>query len=394
MENNSLRVYPANDGDSFLLNFKDIIFIIDGGYINTYKNFVKKDLQKLHSNNIRVNYLIVTHIDQDHISGINRLIEENNISKIIEIDNVWHNSLKHLELKRDNNTGKETNPVIENIITQSYLKEQVVGENNISAIQGSTLSRLINEGNYKWNEAFNRMAISTNNNQVIEIAKDIKLILLSPNNDKIDKLCNFWQKELLKFGFLDEVSNDKIFDDAFEIMISKQKCKKRQKVTDISKTTDPVNDLLSVSFNEDDSASNGSSIAFVIEGNNKRILFLGDSHPSLVCQSLKTYYKSDEFPIYFDLIKISHHGSFANNSPELLSLIQTDKMIFSTNGKKHGHPDKETIAHIISGGNKNLKLYFNYSSEPSSLFSNLELQEKYKYKIIEGTGENPLDIKF
>lgn len=389
MEENSLKVYPANNGDSFLLNFCGINFLIDGGYVNTYRNFIKSDLTKKG----KLDYLIVTHTDQDHISGINKLIEENNKSSFIQIDNIWHNSLKHLNFKPAE-IKEETDPIIKDITSQSYLKEKKEGENNISAIQGSTLARLINEGKYNWNASFEQKAVSTNNKNTIQITKDIKLILLSPDNDKIDKLYDYWQRELLKHGFLDKVSKDTIFDDAFEIMVSKQKTKKKTKKKNISNSTDPINDLISTEFNEDDSASNGSSIAFILEGHNKKVLFLGDSHPTIICNSLKKHYNLNEFPIYFDIIKLSHHGSYANNSPELLSLISSNKMIISTNGKGHGHPDKEMIANVLSKKNKELKLYFNYSSETANIFNKAVLKEKYDFEIIEGTGETPLDIKF
>ena len=100
MNGNILRVYPANDGDSFLLNFNEVNFLIDGGYVNTYKNFIKKDLFKLDRKNDKLDYLIITHIDQDHISGINKFLEENNQYSLIKVNNVWHNSLKHLSIKR------------------------------------------------------------------------------------------------------------------------------------------------------------------------------------------------------------------------------------------------------------------------------------------------------
>ena len=393
MEKNSLRVYPANNGDSFLLNFCDFTFLIDGGYVNTYRNYIKKDLIKLQKDKHKLNYLIVTHIDQDHISGVNKLLDENNQSSIIVIDNIWHNSLKHLKVKRST-TKKVTGSIMEKLTSQSYLREQIKGENDISAIQGSTLARLINEGGYNWNTQFEKKAVSTNNNQVIAITKDIKLVLLSPNNRKIEKLHDYWTRELLKHGFLDEISDNKIFDDAFEIMVSKQKCKRSLYKKNISNSIDEIDDLLKIEFTEDDSASNGSSIAFILEGHNKRVLFLGDSHPSLICDSLKKYYKLDEFPIRFDFVKLSHHGSFANNSPELFSLIRSDKMVFSTNGKGHGHPDKETIANIVSAKHKGLKLYFNYETQISNMFNKSELRDKYNFQITEGTGRKPINIEF
>ena len=393
MIKNSLRVYPSNNGDSFLLNFYGFNFLIDGGYVNTYKSFIRNDLLELTKLKEKLDYLIVTHIDQDHISGINKLIEVNNQSPFIEIDNIWHNSLKHLYPRRRKEEAF-TYPLIESIASQSYLQERIEGEKNIGAIQGSTLARLIIEGNYKWNTQFDNKAISTNNNSVIQISKDVKLILLSPDDNKISKLNKYWQRELIKHGYLNEVSEHKAFDDAFEVMVSKQKCKKRVKSKDISDSINRIDSLLSLEFLEDDSASNGSSIAFILEGYDKRLLFLGDSHPSLICHSLKSFYPTNMFPLKFDLVKLSHHGSFANNSPDFFSLINSNHYIFSTNGKGHNHPDDETIANIIVKKNENLVLHFNYNTQASNFFNNHILKEEYKYKTNIGSGEEPLDIEF
>jgi hypothetical protein len=92
-------------------------------------------------------------------------------------------------------------------------------------VQGSTLASLINEEKYKWNDIFKHKAISIENKQAINLSKSVQLILLSPNNEKIDRLYKYWQKELVKYGYLDKIYEDRIFDDAFEIMVSKEKLK-------------------------------------------------------------------------------------------------------------------------------------------------------------------------
>ena len=67
--------------------------------------------------------------------------------------------------------------------------------------------------------------------------------------------------------------------------------------------------------------------------------------------------------------------------------------MFSTNGKGHNHPDKETIARIIAKETEYTKeLYFTYTLEVIKEFKNEELQEKYNYKIIEGDGNSSIII--
>ena len=146
-------------------------------------------------------------------------------------------------------------------------------------------------------------------------------------------------------------------------------------------------------FYEDKAPVNGSSIAFVLEKKDMKVLLLGDSHPTQIIESLRQHYKEENFPIEFDVIKISHHGSQKNTSNELLEIINSKKYVFSTNGKGHNHPDKETIARIIAKETEYTKeLYFTYTLEVIKEFKNEELQEKYNYKIIEGDGNSSIII--
>ena len=73
--------------------------------------------------------------------------------------------------------------------------------------------------------------------------------------------------------------------------------------------------------------------------------------------SLRALYGEEKVSYIFDAVKLSHHGSYNNNSPELIKLIVSDKWLVSTNGDKYNHPDMPTLAHIITKG-KGMKIYF------------------------------------
>ena len=93
-------------------------------------------------------------------------------------------------------------------------------------------------------------------------------------------------------------------------------------------------------------------------------LFLGDSHPNIVLEGINNHFDDDK-PIKFDLVKLSHHGSKNNISNDLLNRIECFKYIISTNGGKgiSKHPDRQTIAKIVSHPNmskKKVHFYFNY----------------------------------
>jgi beta-lactamase superfamily II metal-dependent hydrolase len=389
-----VSIYPANNGDSFLIETEASIILIDGGYVETYRRFLKPRFIELNKENKKISSIVVTHIDNDHISGIIKFIEENKFNELIQIENVWHNSFQHLKNLEDGLTfnGKSISDLI---INYQLTEETGLTEKNISAVQGSTLASLLKKYNYKWNKLFKNNFISTDSEKEINI-NDINFKILSPNNNKLKELTKYWKRELYKKGFSSNVNVTDFNEDAFEYILSLEKEKRRLAKKNVSSgLVVNIEDLLKEQFIEDDTATNGSAIAFIIEHQSFKLLFLSDAHPSVIIQNLKEYYKEEEFPIKFDLIKIAHHGSKNNTSPELLNYIDSEKYIFSTNGLIHNHPDKETIARIISRETKFTRtLYFNYQLDTINDFKNDSLKDKYNYKIIEGSHDKPIEINF
>lgn len=82
--------------------------------------------------------------------------------------------------------------------------------------------------------------------------------------------------------------------------------------------------------------------------------------------------------ITVDAVKIAHHGSKNNTSLSLLERINCNKYFISTNGKKHSHPDLETLARIaIINKDNETNIYINYEIEHIPLWFLNELKEKY-----------------
>ena len=389
-----LKIYPAKNGDSFLLSVGKTHLLIDGGYVNTYESFIRQDLKSLADCGETLSHVIVTHIDQDHISGLLKLFEQNKAENFIEIGNVWHNSYRHINPKEEEAVVK--NEGLEEIKGGAYLKKVSYGEETtISASQGSSLAALLIEGKYAWNAEFDGRAVATDNAQHFNLTDDIHLTLLSPNTEKLKGLKKAWRKELIKKGYLNGLSETEYYDDAFEFMVAKHRERPRYREKTIARATPDIADLASQSFLEDTTPANGSSMAFIIEYKTIRLLFLGDAHPGIVAENLKSLYGPEDFPVRFDLIKTSHHGSWANNSPELYSLIDSPSYVFSTNGLGHNHPDDETIALIVSRKSEyTRKLFFNYPLEKARAFDEPSLREEYNYEIIQADGATPLEISF
>jgi beta-lactamase superfamily II metal-dependent hydrolase len=381
-----IKCYPAKNGDCFLISFWVIEeekrhLLIDCGYVDTFQNYLKDDLIKISASGEVLEKLILTHIDADHIQGAIRLLKDNKAEKFITIKEVWHNSYRHLIEHKEVEIDVKQELIFQQIIRRGNLQsEGKQGEKGISAEQGTTVGALLLQGKYSWNSDFYNQAVCIENRSEIELDADTNIYLLSPDKQKLEKLKNLWTDALKRYGVNFNSGNLQLYDDAFEMLLLWEREKAKVAPKPISATKESLEELLKTPFYEDNTATNGSSIAFILRVDNKRILFLADAHPSLIVQSLNYY--QEEGTIIFDLIKVAHHGSFGNISRELLNKIDSERYLISTNGQKHNHPDKETIAHIVTRKvDFHRKLYFNYITANSEYFERKDWMEEYNYSI-------------
>ncbi|WP_305374053.1 MBL fold metallo-hydrolase [Photobacterium leiognathi] len=381
-----IKMYPASDGDAFLVSIKSIDgiknIIIDMGRESTYDNQIKKDLIELNNKNQKIDLLIITHVDTDHIEGAVKFLKENSEDKIIDVCEVWHNSYRHFNFnKKDNNLKEIEKEQLKEIINQNQYILDVKDESNVTFEHGSTLASLL-YGNSRWNKATNGRAISVDNIDTYYLG-DVKIKLLSPNDKKLKRLSNHWRKYLNSLSYDFNITQDSLFDDAFELFLRSENVIEYDD-ENISnkkiKLNDSDVDKLSSNISKDMSPTNGSSISFILEVDKYKLLFLGDSHKDIIIENLKKIIGNND-DIKFDLVKISHHGSKNNTSLELLNLINADKFLISTNGKRHNHPNIETIAMLLKN-EKYKEIIFNYHIDLISLLNNNELEKYNNYKII------------
>lgn len=329
-----IKFLPAFNGDCILISFdhecikKNIL--IDGGIPRTYLRHLKPELERIVQQGEFIDLLVITHIDDDHIGGIKELYQDIDMNKDF-IKEVWFNSG---DLLSDYFKAER-----ESIRAVEIIRKDKV---TMSVSQGVTLEKALKEEKGNWlqklicfsNEKINYMGLF--------------ITILSPNEKSLEKLHKHWETEIDKKKKMSKEHDD------FNI---------------------PISQLVKRKFREDKAIPNGSSIALLIEAQNKSVLLLGDAHPSVISDSLeKMKLASPEKKLKLDLVKVSHHASKGNTSPRLLSLIQCKKFVVSTDGNKHGLPDKEAIARVIAS-QPECTIYFNYDETPKNIFIQEDKQE-------------------
>jgi len=341
----NIELIQASQGDCIWIEYgadTDSLhrILIDGGTKGTYKH-LKKRIECLSPDERHFDLLVITHIDADHIAGILKLIEDNDLG--ISFSDIWFNGYRHL------------------------------GKSNIRGIiQGELLSDYLDKPHINWNKAFNGKAVCVDKRKKfspVELAGGMKLTLFSPTKKALADLKPQWKKEAEKAGlFSDKRIADKEDIDTRPIESRSQAPTMLPDIDRLAKT----------SFKSDTSRTNGSSIAFLAEYEGKKMLFTGDAYDTILLDSLQRFLPGCE-PLYLDLFKIPHHGSNGNMSKKLLERIRCSTYLISANGAYHEHPDEIAIARIIKYGGHKLDLYFNYLSTYNEIWKHPLLQEKYRY---------------
>ncbi len=389
----SIELFPAGNGDAILLDTGTHLILIDCGYVSTFRDHVKPRLQELSQAGRTLTKLIVTHIDADHIQGAITFIEENGNAddpSIIKVDEIWFNSYRHLYFSDKEQGGFNGAAPNVNIPQGQASVEADDTMRLVSFSQGTSLGRLVLEHGYAWNTTFNGNAVAVNGPVRFDLGPDTSITLLGPTQEALETLGNRWYKYLRKL-FKGKINEDTFFDDAFEMMMEEM----RQAELDAAEAPDEEA-LVSTYFDwveakavdwikEDTSPTNGSSIVFMIEHKQKKLLFLADAIPTPVITQLKKLYTDDDFPIHVNALKVAHHGAWPNNSPELLKMVYADYFLFSSNGSRHSHPHLQTLAWILKEHQEHQPKTFVFNYRQTRKYDEIEdpnIKAAYKYETL------------
>jgi len=326
----------ASKGDCYFLtwnhNEEKHRIIIDCGIKGTYR-FIK---QKLLHEKQQVDGIFITHIDYDHIGGLLQMIDDSNC------------------------------PIDFNFPIYINTPELIIANKESDKVNyehGTSLEGSLNK------KAIEKKAIYTSlyPDDTLNIY-GLNITILSPSLKVLKELKNEWTQKSIYEKYLK--------DNEVDGKVSAENLKLR----DYNEIISGYEDL----HEWDKDLINSSSMAFILAENEKNILFLGDSNPLIVEQALIAKGYSVKNKLKVNVVKVSHHGSKFNTSKNLLSIIDCNKFIISTNGAgPYYHPHRETIIKISE--------YSRTSKEqPLTIYTNYKLNKK---RFITLEEEKSLNLK-
>jgi beta-lactamase superfamily II metal-dependent hydrolase len=351
-----INVLKVHNGDCIHISYKDngrpINIVIDSGSRKAYQEEVKekrpprkiiivdgefkKLIKKLKDKSEIINLLIITHVDDDHIGGVLKWMESQTFDSSM-IEKVWFNSGQLI--------NEYFNKNLENDNKQSFTLD------DFDSVKTSIPDGISFEDKIEEYEIWDRKIIKAD-----DIYKEFgaKFLILSPTERNLARLLTKWKKEK-----------------PISIKTSTSENLEYKKT---------LKELLAEDKNLSDSSKhNGSSIAFILEIEDKKLLFLGDCLHQTILKRMEKL-KIDSLQV--DMVKISHHGSKNNTSNRLLEKIDCNKYVISTDGNNHNHPNKVTLARIIKN-NSNCEIYLNYKDDLENKIFQPQDYKDFQFSILD-----------
>jgi hypothetical protein len=328
-----IDVLPAQRGDCLWITYgpegSPHHVLVDAGPQETISTVVpelEQRIARLRDADERVELLVVSHIDADHIQGVVSLLSVP--SRVNHFGDIWFNGWKH---------------------HQPWTEEFLGGPD------AERLTRLL--GSARWNDAFDGGPVAVPSEgplpEPVPLPGGLEITLLGPTEGALAALAPSYAKECAKAGITPGKGAS----------IAKASWRRDGSVF-LGRQAPPTrfdpDSLALTRTTSDPSKANGASITLIAKYGNRRVLLLADAPARSTAAALA---RLGAGPHEFDAVKVSHHGSRNNTSNALLSLVRSRKWLISTNGAVFGHPDLECLGRIVASQPRKPTFYLNYAAE-------------------------------
>ena len=395
----NVEMLPSAHGDCLWIEYgtgQEVWrILIDGGPAHTYSGLRGRILQ-LPSDDRYFELLIITHIDADHIEGIVRLLQDAEALNC-HFERIWFNGREQLNQILDPAGAP------------------------LGALQVEMLGMLIADyekrvGQRVWNAGLpDALAVidrSTGALPVVDLPGDCRLTLLSPDHERLLELKDSWRDEFRRAGVVsgDEAALRRALEETRSLRpLGDVLGEEGEPIEDRFELPEPEgrdlepgpSDTLGGSdseagadapFGGDDSRTNGSSVAVLIEypKDTPRVRFLlaGDAWPSVLEASVGRMLTGQNGRLALTGFKLPHHGSVANTRASLLRKLQCANYLVSTSGAVFRHPHARAIELLLAehGGGHKPRLHFNYLTETTAVWSDPIDQRARRYEAFHPKG--------
>lgn len=358
-----LTVFPADKGDCLLLRGADgTNVLIDGGMRHSYSDRPAKALGRLGKRKESLRLVCVSHIDQDHISGVLQMMDDlvawrvhdyrkkeghkEQLPKAVrppEIEGIWHNAF-HEQI------GKNSGPVERMLAATSALlsalprkrAQEAADERRglaTSVKEALQLSRRIRAGQLKipLNKEFDgRLVMHRDGFRPIRIGT-MRITVIAPFPEDLRSLQKEWNKWLRENQ-----------EDLKDVQRRAREDEKLLQANELERVMAPLTSQAGVlGRRERVTLPNLASIMLLVEEAGRILLLTGDGHASDILRGLeRTGNLAPDAGLHVNVLKVQHHGSEHNIDRDFCRRITADRYVFCADGA-HENPDLGAVETII-----------------------------------------------
>jgi len=346
----AIELLPAHHGDAILLEWPDPSspdgstrrMLIDAGPARAYSGIAER-LGRLETP--RVDYLVLTHIDADHIEGMILLVRDADVA--LDIGDVWYNGYPQLS-------------------------------DELAAPHGEILGALIRRRKLAWNATFCGHAAKANDGgqplTPLPLPGGLVVSVLAPARSDLVALHDHWVSACEEAGLL--VDSEEA---ALQLLSEKRNLKPESSYLTITDVPD-VEQLALDRVGNDTKVADRSSIVLLIEYGDQKVLLAGDSTPSVLQPALRRLLDERGIErLELTHFKLPHHGSAKNINREIVEMAPAERYLFSTDGSHFDHPDDEAVATVIRHGRRGVELVFNYDNPRTRRWNLSKLRNQWGY---------------
>jgi beta-lactamase superfamily II metal-dependent hydrolase len=317
-----LEMLPAEHGDALLLEYgagteATHRSLIDGGPGNAYAGVRQRLMQipPAPDGTRHLELLVVSHVDADHIDGVVKMVQDEELA--LSVGDVWFNDWNHIA------TLQKSKP-----------------PDHLGPGAGEFLGALLDTEDQPWNAAFGMAGVMVPDDpaqplQCWTTPGGLSLTVVSPTVDTLIKLRANWRSAIEAAGFSP--------GDRTSALRQFQRMRLRTQTLGDESRRGTL----------DHAEANGSSIALVAEFGGRRLLLGADAFPDVLRAGVERWVRerggAGDGRMPLDGFKLPHHGSENNMTPQLMSVLEADDYLISTNGKRFRHPNREAMEQVIAG---------------------------------------------
>lgn len=367
-----LRMFKSGKGDCLLVEAADgKLILVDGGMKDAYQAHIARHLARLHKKKQVLDVVYVSHIDQDHISGVLEMLDTKIKWRVFEhqrkkgnmnpkkpdfteppkVEAIWHNAFFE-SITRSRSVDLNLPDIASVLSRTASLASGGAGHSELlrAAQANDLLAQSVGEAiqvnrrigakqlNIPLNPEFDGgFMLRKAGGPEVKVGA-IQVHVLGPTASHMQRLKTEW------IEYLREKTAH------LERLIKKQEADEdRLASTQLDSLEEMLHDQADQLALASHSVTppNLASLMVLLEENGQTILLTGDGAADEILDGLRKRKLLDaNGQIHVNVFKVPHHGAHNSYSDELVRRVTADHYLFSGDGKHH-NPEPEVVKNYI-----------------------------------------------